>query len=79
MSDSSKGRFDLSAKKRALMELLLRQRGVESVPPDRIERASNRSRAPLSYAQERLWFLDQLEPGSANYNMAAAFRLVGRL
>ncbi len=34
---------------------------------------------PLSFAQERLWFLDQWEPGSAWYNMAIALRLAGRL
>ncbi|HSG41035.1 MAG TPA: amino acid adenylation domain-containing protein, partial [Thermoanaerobaculia bacterium] len=34
---------------------------------------------PLSFAQERLWFLDRLEPGSAAYNMSAALRLDGVL
>jgi len=34
---------------------------------------------PLSFSQERLWFLDRLLPGSAAYNLPAAFRLAGRL
>ncbi|RKY21562.1 MAG: non-ribosomal peptide synthetase, partial [Planctomycetota bacterium] len=34
---------------------------------------------PLSFQQQRLWFLDQLEPGSAAYNMTVARRLVGSL
>ncbi|MPZ39504.1 MAG: amino acid adenylation domain-containing protein [Rhizobiales bacterium] len=36
-------------------------------------------RAPLSYAQARLWFLWRMDPLSAAYNMAAAVRLRGRL
>jgi hypothetical protein len=34
---------------------------------------------PLSFAQQRLWFLDQFEPGNPAYNMTSALRLTGRL
>jgi amino acid adenylation domain-containing protein len=34
---------------------------------------------PLSYAQQRLWFMEQLEPGQATYNMPFGLRLKGKL
>ncbi|WP_186032284.1 non-ribosomal peptide synthetase, partial [Burkholderia gladioli] len=46
---------------------------------DTIARVPRDAPLPLSFAQRRLWFLDQLEPGSALYNMTATVRLTGRL
>jgi amino acid adenylation domain-containing protein len=46
---------------------------------DVIPRRSDHSPAPLSFAQERLWFLDRLQPGGSSYNLLVALRLTGRL
>ncbi|HEX8317688.1 amino acid adenylation domain-containing protein [Longimicrobium sp.] len=55
----------------------MRRAGLAVLPPVvPVERAEP---PPLSFAQERLWFLDQLEPGSAFYNLPFALRLRGPL
>ncbi len=40
---------------------------------------THRGEAPLSYAQQRLWFLDQLQPESSAYNIALTLELSGQL
>ncbi|HYP28245.1 MAG TPA: amino acid adenylation domain-containing protein [Blastocatellia bacterium] len=44
-----------------------------------IERLSRAEDLPLSFAQERLWFLDQMSPGSSLYNVSGAVRVSGPL
>ena len=53
--------------------------GGGSEPLPRLRRMPRSGPLPLSFAQERLWFVDRLEPGLATYNMAAAFEATGGL
>jgi amino acid adenylation domain-containing protein/FkbH-like protein len=41
--------------------------------------ASEPQQSPLSFAQQRLWFLDQLEPNTPLYNIASVARIKGRI
>ncbi|HEX8147529.1 MAG TPA: condensation domain-containing protein, partial [Pyrinomonadaceae bacterium] len=66
--------------KREMLERMLRQRGIR--PPEGAERIPRRqelSPCPLSFGQERLWFLHQLAPDSSLYHVPAAFMLEGEL
>ncbi|REJ78556.1 MAG: non-ribosomal peptide synthetase [Acidobacteria bacterium] len=45
----------------------------------RIRKLSRKGAVPLSPGQERIWFFEQLNPGTAVYNVPAAFRLEGDL
>ncbi|MES1242158.1 MAG: amino acid adenylation domain-containing protein, partial [Acidobacteriota bacterium] len=54
--------------------------GRAAAPPLRpLPPETRRAGLPLSFPQERLWFLQELDPGSGAYNIAAAVRLAGRL
>ena len=59
--------------------ILIEQRQQFSTPLPKIESSITRQNLPLSYAQQRLWFLSQMDPNSIVYNMPAAIRLTGKI
>ena len=63
--------------KRELFSRLLKKQGLDVARA--IPRRGEAGNHELSFAQRRLWFLDQFAPGNAAYNIPAAFRLEGRL
>ncbi|HVF59871.1 MAG TPA: amino acid adenylation domain-containing protein [Thermoanaerobaculia bacterium] len=63
-----------------LSERLKRRAAGEGPDVERIPRIPRRDgRAALSFAQERLWFLDRLQPGNPIYNLTVVARLRGPL
>ncbi len=63
----SREKVDLLIRKLATAQAAIPRRGEQQEPP------------PLSFAQQRLWFLDQLLDGSPAYNIAGGIRLTGAL
>lgn len=71
-------RSELTARKAEVLALLRdASRDERRKPP--IVRVERRGSSPLSYAQQRLWFLEQLTPGTSTYNMPYCVRLRGAL
>jgi amino acid adenylation domain-containing protein/non-ribosomal peptide synthase protein (TIGR01720 family) len=71
-----KKQANLSAAKRKLLETWMRGEQADKSP---IPRRMNSESTPLSFAQERLWFLHQLDPASVAYNIYATLQLSGEL
>jgi Condensation domain len=79
MEDNSKYLEGLSPKKRALFELLLKEKKGHMSRPLKIPRRRPASSYPLSFTQQRLWILDQLASDRASYNIYFVAHLEGRL
>ncbi|MET8419236.1 non-ribosomal peptide synthetase [Streptomyces sp. NPDC005134] len=69
----------LSEERWALLTLELARRKAVALRLRRLPREGAEPRFPLSYAQERLWFLSQADPESTAYVMSGALRLNGAL
>ena len=76
MTSSKQSR--ISALPAHLQELLYRRLSGQS-ERDTIPPAERTIPLPLSFAQQRLWFLNELEPGSSEYITPSALRLCGEL
>src|SRR5215467_436877 len=79
MNRFSKRAFERSSQRRALLDTLLQREGVAAPPLPGMVRTEDQASFPLSFAQQRLWFLDQWAPGLPVYHICRAFSLLGRL
>ena len=70
---------NLSPAKRALLELKLGEGSARTPAEQTIPCRATRESAPLSFAQQRLWFLNRFEPDNPSYNQPKAVRLSGPL
>ena len=77
LSERIKG---LSPEKQAILRQKIREKNLESQGQGRvIPRRPDAQKSPLSFAQQRLWFLDRFEESKAEYNVPYAWLLTGEL
>ena len=92
--DSTSSSSNTPQSKRELLEKLLREKVAQKQPVTSETQSSisvrtaqdpirpvdrSREHYPLSFAQRRMWLLDQLEPGNPAYNLSISIRLRGKL
>ena len=71
-------RAELAERKMEILALLENASKIAPHEPE-LQRVSRTDRLPLSFSQQRLWFLDQYEPDRSFYNIPYGLRLVGPL
>jgi amino acid adenylation domain-containing protein len=75
VNDRAASGADLSAARRALLAKLLDAEGITAVEREAITPRPADATVPLSFGQQRLWFLDRLAPGRGAYNVDSQLRL----
>src|SRR5687768_11279162 len=75
----TRSRDRLSEAKRLLLEKRIRGEARHIVPKNAIRHVGGGPVFPMSYGQERLWFLDQMEPGNPFYNIPMACLISARV
>lgn len=79
MSDASKRIANLSSEQLELLMLQLSKKRAGATQTSIMPREKDSQVIPLSFAQQRLWFLDQLTPENPGYNVPCALHLSGLL
>ena len=77
--DIARRRADLSPAKQALLERRLHGKDGQLNTHREIPRIQHSGPIPLSHAQQRLWFLEQLQPGFTAYNLSFLVKMKGQL
>jgi alpha-ketoglutarate-dependent taurine dioxygenase len=70
---------NLAPERRVLLEKLLKTEAPQSARSIIVPRLRESNQMPPSFAQQRLWFLDQLQPGNHAFNVPVALRVSGSL
>lgn len=79
MTELTKRIAALTPEQRRLLEKRLQAFDTKRVAEENIPRQTKRDAYPLSYSQQRLWFLDVYNQGSPFYNFSLEYRILGPL